>query len=381
MRQQKGFTLVELLAVMAILAILAGLVAGTVVGLGGQSQSARLDGDRDSIRNAANTFFLESFPEVYPVKSEDGQVAGIHEIDFKKSLPQDPNRHFVPDFLNKLPNSLALVSWRIDENSGNVFFAQDGSPLIKPSNNRLDIEAKTGALDANDDHVLTLSMAKDEAAPEVIEIKIPAGYTLGGGRADGGTVVGILQAVLDTDNPFEPGKEIFFGGVIVATEDANGNPNQDEWVLVVDYNFNSSSNVAIKEIGEAVRKHTIDVVRPSGDSAGRLTINFARGSDGAANQATENWALTLFGSSSDKLTSELNVPGGETAGAGTAFTGFSVSSAGLTVPAPNNIPVVGLLKNPNKEAVYRWAAKEHSSIDPVIGKTLFFNNRPWHPRA
>ena len=37
-KAQAGFTLVELLAVMAILGILAGLVAGTVVGLGSRSQ-------------------------------------------------------------------------------------------------------------------------------------------------------------------------------------------------------------------------------------------------------------------------------------------------------------------------------------------------------
>jgi prepilin-type N-terminal cleavage/methylation domain-containing protein len=65
-KAQAGFTLVELLAVMAILGILAGLVAGTVVGLGSRSQATRLDGDRDGIRKAANAFFLESFPETYP---------------------------------------------------------------------------------------------------------------------------------------------------------------------------------------------------------------------------------------------------------------------------------------------------------------------------
>ena len=62
-RSQKGFTLVELLAVMAILGILAGLVAGTVVGLGSRSQSTRLDGDRDGIRKAVNAFFLTPSPK------------------------------------------------------------------------------------------------------------------------------------------------------------------------------------------------------------------------------------------------------------------------------------------------------------------------------
>ena len=181
-KAQAGFTLVELLSVMAILGILAGLVAGPVTGLGSRGQSTRLDGDRDGIRKAANAFNLEAFPEAYPVlevsEGVTGNVSGIKEIDFKKGLPQDPNKNFVPNFLVKLPDSSALVSWRIDENSGNVFFAQDGSALIKPSNNRLDISETTSTPSATSDYVLELSMAKDEAAPEIMVIKIPAGYTL-----------------------------------------------------------------------------------------------------------------------------------------------------------------------------------------------------------
>ena len=133
---QTGFTLVELLAVMAILAVLAGLVATTVAGLGSRGQIAQLDGDLNSITKGANSFFTEAFPPVYPVLTEGvtGNVAGIFELDFKAGLPQDPNRSFVPDFLLNLPNSAALVKWRIDTKTGRVFFAQDGSPLIKPSN-------------------------------------------------------------------------------------------------------------------------------------------------------------------------------------------------------------------------------------------------------
>jgi len=106
-KAQSGFILIELLAVMAILGILAGLVAGTVVGLGSRSQSARLDGDRDGIRKAANAFFLDSFPEAYPVDSTEGTVPSIKAIDFKEGTPQDPNKTFVPDFLTEIPDSAA----------------------------------------------------------------------------------------------------------------------------------------------------------------------------------------------------------------------------------------------------------------------------------
>jgi hypothetical protein len=177
---------------MAILGILAGLVAGTVVGLGSRSQSTRLDGDRDGIRKAANAFFLDSFPEAYPVEDVTSAqsslaVDGIKEIDFKQGLPQDPNKTFVPDFLTSLPDSSALVSWRLDENSGNVFFAQDGSPLIKPSNNRLDIRQATPS--SNPDYVFELEMGKNEAAPKILEIKVPNGYTIRG-RAGFGEHIG-----------------------------------------------------------------------------------------------------------------------------------------------------------------------------------------------
>jgi len=54
------------------------------------------------------------------------------------------------------------VSWRIDEDSGNVFFSQDGAPLIKPSNNRMDISAVTTNVSGTaSNYLFDLTMAKN----------------------------------------------------------------------------------------------------------------------------------------------------------------------------------------------------------------------------
>lgn len=288
---QRGFTLIELLAVMAILAILAGLVAGAVVGLGGQGQSARLDGDRDSLNKAANRFFVEAFPERYPVASlddtddslEPSTDLGVRIIDFKATLPQDPTKNFVPDFLNDIPNSSALVEWRIDTNSGNVFFANAGSPLIKPSNNGLDIDAANREPSEASDHTLTISMEKNEAALKTMKVRLPGGYSMAGRYDDVGTVLGVLSATLATDNETDPGNTITFGGVLVSTAEAN------EFELVVDYNDSVSSSgkgtagsgateLAFKASGDAVRVHIVTLIPPAGDSGGELIIEMAVGS-------------------------------------------------------------------------------------------------------
>ena len=415
-KAQAGFTLIELLAVMAILGILGGLVAGTVVGLGTRGQETRLDGDREGIGKAANAFALEAFPEAYPIvaitSDVTGNVSGVHEIDFKTGLPQDPNKTFVPNFLSELPDSAALINWRIDTNSGNVFFAQDGSALIKPSNNRLDISTGTRR-DANaftggtvttvtnstgvvSDYLLEFSMAKNEAAPEIIEIQIPAGYSVGGGQAAARTVVGMLSATLDTDNPVDPGQVINFGGVLVTSGDSN------EWLLIVDYNDNKttggSSSVTVKTASEATRVHTVSIVSPTSSSAGTMTINISRGNDIERNLATETWQLTLLGSTTSQLPSGssglpfpaavsgiLPVTTGQTTNGGQGVASGKrtiVAKSGSDDPqffvdlSGSEISSLNMFTNPSDTAVYRWLAEEHTTISPVFGDTNFFSNLP-----
>ena len=198
--EQRGFTLVELLAVMAIMAILAGVVSGAVVGLGSTGQNTRLAGDRNTIAKSADRFFTDAFPQTYPVveldTNGDGDVddddefdlpggdLGVRVIDFDAILSHDATRSFVPDFLKEVPDSGALVTWRVDTSTGNVFFAEDGSALVRPSLARLDVsadnaQASTAESSFQSDHEFAITMRKGEAPINTIEMTIPAGYVIG----------------------------------------------------------------------------------------------------------------------------------------------------------------------------------------------------------
>ena len=382
-KRSKGFTLTELLAVMAILGILAGLVTGAIVGLGTRGQEARLEGDRETIRKAANQFSVEAFPEVFPVVELDDTDAsivpttdiGVRLIDFKARLPQDPTKKFVPDFLSTLPGSSALVSWRIDTRSGNVFFASNGADLILPSSNRLDIAASNSEVSALSDYTFDLLMGKNEAAVDTLEIRIPAGYSLGGQFAPAGSLMGVLKITLDTDNEADSGQQVHLGGVLVATGEAN------QWSLVVNYNDNvstsGSSNVTVKPSAEAVRVHTVTIVPPSGTSAGSLTLDVDRGSDDAENKATELWELTILGQATTDLSSVNTVPStSPSATGGIDSSARSIDTTdGFAVTGGSSLTsTVSIITNPSTAAVKRWLSEENTSIDPEIGTARFFNS-------
>ena len=154
-RVQRGFTLVELLAVMAIIGILAGVVAGSVSGLGASGQRAQIASDTKVMSTSADRFFNESFPQIYPVSGADTNADGVLDeddspplpagdvnvrlIDFDARLPQDPTKTFAPDFLKDIPNSAALSRYRVDTKTGNAFAPADGSALIPPADSRLNV--------------------------------------------------------------------------------------------------------------------------------------------------------------------------------------------------------------------------------------------------
>jgi len=365
--EQRGFTLVELLAVMAIMAILAGVVSGAVVGLGSTGQNTRLAGDRNTIAKSADRFFTDAFPQTYPVveldTNGDGDVddddefdlpggdLGVRVIDFDAILPHDATRSFVPDFLKEVPDSGALVSWRVDTSTGNVFFAEDGSALVRPSLARLDVsadnaQASTAESSFQSDHEFAITMRKGEAPINTIEMTIPAGYVIGGQQLSAGKVVGSLTILFDADNAWDTGNQLAV--TVVPVEVVSGN----RWKAVVDYDANSggtTENIDVKVLESGadgdVRTHTITIVPPAGDtSPGILTLNLDRVNDSGAadfsdyeypqvNEATEFFTLTLFDHPRDTLN------------------GSDVT------------PTVNLITNPKTRGVYRWLAQQNTAID------------------
>jgi len=204
------------------------------------------------------------------------------------------------------------------------------------------------------------------------------------------TLVGTLTVTLDTDNAVDPGQKVVFGGVIVTTAESN------EWVLVVDYNdyitgsgtkdlsFETGNpGFDLKPSGEATRFHAISVVPPISDSSGSLTFTLSRGSDADANEATETWLITLFNSADILLaaTTELSSTSGtgdvaaEGEGLLEAFRSLDTST-GYSVTVSPSITPETILSEPTTNAVYRWAAEEHTTISPVVGTSNFFSAVP-----
>jgi prepilin-type N-terminal cleavage/methylation domain-containing protein len=332
LKGQGGFTLIELLAVIAILTVLAGLVAGAVGGIGASGQNARLVADSNTIGKSADRFFNDAFPQSYPVltccKEADLTPQGILEagdlgvrlIDFDAVLPGDPTKAFAPDFLKEVPDTAALVSWRIVTTSGQVFFAQDGTQLVRPSNARLDVSAKsavtsTDLVPVTSDYKFKMQMKKNEAGITILGISIPAGYAIGGQGLAKDVAVGTFKGTLSTDNPWNAGQVLNITGTLLATGLSN------EWALFVDYP--DEVNLATGGIARADRIHKISIATPSQEVAGAMKIELNTTGDKAHNQATESWELVIYG----------------------------------------KVGTANVITNPTVKGVYRWLATQHSSID------------------
>ena len=321
----RGFTLVELLAVMAIIGILSGMVAGAVTGLGTTGINAQIISDTKTMETAADRFLNDSFPAVYPVETlpEGEDDLGVRRIDFDARLPQDPSKTFTPDFLKDIPDSASLVSYRIELTTGRIFPADDAAAFAPPANSRLDIILSDETPSGNPEASFRLRMPKNRAALEVLQMQIPAGVIFDGQSLSAGVVVGSLEITLGVDNPWKSGHEISVDADVVATGRAH------EWEIVPDYSSATSdsddSSVTGAKEGVATLTHTLDIQTASVESPGTLTLTMDRaGITSAHNESGETWDLKIFATSES---------GGD-----------------------------ALITNPSVTAVYRWFTEAQSTI-------------------
>ncbi len=352
MRSERGFTLVELLAVMAIIGILAGVVAGSISGLGASGQNAQIQSDTRNLATAADRFYDDSFPQTYPVvnpdTNNDRELDGLDSphlpagdvnvrlIDFDARLPQDPTKTFAPDYIKDIPNSAALVSYRVVTTTGDVFPAADGAPLILPSNSRLNVAADDTETGATSTITFSLIMSKNRAAVELLKTQIPAGYIIGGQSLPTGAEVGKLDVFFDVDNPWKPGHILKVSAPVLATGRANKwevSPNYATAVSEADGNVVGTVKGALQADGITrnpgpTLTHKLEISPATTDTPGtiNLEIDRSQGSLVEHNESRETWVLKIFSHPDEN---NLNDP---------------------------------LITNPNQAAVYRWISEEHSTI-------------------
>lgn len=350
--RQRGFTLVELLSVFAIIGVLAGVIAGSVQGLEAAGRSAQIQSDSRILEIASDRFFTESFPQTYPVSNPDTNgdavldnldspplpagYVNVSLVDFNARLPQHSTKQFVPDFIKGVPNSAALVSYRVLTTNGDVFAAAAKAPLIPPSASRLNVTVADKSTGAATAVTFGLTMRKNRAAVDTLVIQIPAGYIFGGPSLPAGVEVGQLDVFFDADNPCKPGHILKVSTPVLATG------RTDMWEISPNYATATSedngdvvdtvkgaiqADGVTRGLGPTIT-HTIDVSASILEFPGSLTLRMgiSQGAGTPHNESTESWVLKIY-SYSDRNT-------------GSAL----------------------LIANPKKAGVYRWTSEEHSTI-------------------
>ena len=307
MKDEKGFTLTELLAVLVILGILASLVSIAVSKIPQSSKNVRLSADKITISTAADSFFNLSSPRQYPIiklnatnsdllpktKNNTSKDFGVRLLNFDAKLNQNSSQSFVPDFLKQIPPSSNSVSWRINTKRGILFFASEGSTLIPPSNCRFNISSlTTHEFKKSSTYKFDLETNQNEASLTEIKITIPQGYVLDTKNIDPNTLIGELNGNISENNPWKPGTSIQFTGELKTTSIVN------KWILKIDYPDFMNTKINKDLFQQRDKIHNIILIPPSEKSPGEINIILDRvGVETNYNLSNEKWLLTIYGKS------------------------------------------------------------------------------------
>ncbi|MGB4569758.1 MAG: type II secretion system protein [Tepidanaerobacteraceae bacterium] len=87
----KGFTLIELIVVIAVLGVLATLIIPRVVGVQSEAETAAMEANEKIIRNALERYYLDN-DEAYPEELDD-----LVEEGYLDEIPEDFEDYYTYD--------------------------------------------------------------------------------------------------------------------------------------------------------------------------------------------------------------------------------------------------------------------------------------------
>jgi general secretion pathway protein G len=117
----KGFTFIELLIVLALMALLASLVVSVSVGKIRQSKESALKEDLHNMRKALDDFYADQGK--YPVKLQD-----LVEKHYLRSIPLDPLTESEDTWQTEISQDPSQKGGIVDVHSGSGDQPKDGKP-------------------------------------------------------------------------------------------------------------------------------------------------------------------------------------------------------------------------------------------------------------
>ena len=136
---KRGFTLVELLIVMTIIAILVGIVVMSLVGFLGAGQETVCQADERSLQTAVIAFWVLNGGSATDWPTTDGTIENA--ILYTKGLDTDgdgeiqDDEKFVPGFILERPTTDAAAAgdadWTIGDDA--IVFADGSGPCVAPT--------------------------------------------------------------------------------------------------------------------------------------------------------------------------------------------------------------------------------------------------------